>query len=75
MRHEQPAGQAVVEFDVLLSPTYRVPVLYFCLADVPPEFSRDLDFVYRFVVAQNSLAELQATSVMGGISMQVGLNS
>ena len=72
MEPERPSGHASAEFDVLLSPTYRVPVLYFRLADIPSGWPQGLDFVYQCMVPKNSIAELQSTGVMGGISIQVG---
>ena len=65
------ASNATVEYDILLSPTYQVPVLYFRLADVAAGYPTGLDFVYRYLVPADAQSQLQQTSVMGGVSLQV----
>jgi ubiquitin-like-conjugating enzyme ATG10 len=65
----QPSLQ--IDYDILLSPTYQVPVLYFS-----PRWHRHgplgLDDVYQYVVPEQYRQELKSVGVMGGISMGVG---
>lgn len=58
-----------VEYNILLSPTYRVPVLYFFLHDLPPGSLSGLDAVHGLIVPEQMRSELQQVGVMGGISM------
>ena len=60
-----------IDYDVVLSATYQVPVLYFQVIQLPQGAPGGLDFVYKYLVSQNGKSQLQATGVMGGISMQV----
>lgn len=65
-------SQAVtVEYSILLSPTYRVPVLYIHLRDLPPTGPTGIDAAYQYLVPQRSQPELLAEGVMGGLSMTV----
>ncbi|KAJ5385321.1 Autophagy-related protein 3 [Penicillium concentricum] len=62
----QPPGLQI-DYDILLSPTYQVPVLYFGLRwDNGP---LGLDQVYQYVVPERYRQELKSVGVMGGISM------
>ncbi|KAI9373327.1 hypothetical protein BJX61DRAFT_552311 [Aspergillus egyptiacus] len=55
-----------VDYDVLLSPTYQVPVLYFVvrLAGKP----LGIDEVYRVLVPDQYRRNIQSVGIMGGIS-------
>ncbi|KAJ5834293.1 hypothetical protein N7447_000319 [Penicillium robsamsonii] len=56
-----------IDYDILLSPTYQVPVLYFGLRwDNGP---LGLDQVYQYIVPEQYRQELKSVGVMGGISM------
>ncbi|CAI7652151.1 unnamed protein product [Penicillium manginii] len=60
-----------IEYEILLSPTYQVPVLYFVLHwdDQGPI---GLDAVYRYLVPEPYRKQLKNVGVMGGISFGVG---
>ena len=60
-----------VEYNILLSPTYRVPVLYFFLRNLPSGSLSGLDAVHGLLVPEQMRSELQQVGVMGGISMSV----
>ncbi|KAL4985050.1 hypothetical protein BDW68DRAFT_189980 [Aspergillus falconensis] len=55
-----------VDYDILLSPTYQVPVLYFFLrrADKP----LGIDEVYDYLVPDQHRKNIQNVGIMGGIS-------
>ncbi|KAJ5347725.1 Autophagy-related protein 3 [Penicillium brevicompactum] len=62
----QPSLQ--VDYDILLSSTYQVPVLYFGLRS-HNHGPLGLDEVYQYVVPEQYKQELKSVGVMGGISM------
>lgn len=72
LRISQPSLQ--VDYDILLSPTYQVPVLYFGLR-WHNHGPLGLDAVYQYVVPEQYRQELKSVGVMGGISMGVGASS
>lgn len=60
-----------VNYDVLLSQSYRVPVLYFTLLDATEKPIRDLDRVYKLLVPAAYKSQLRDVGVIGGISVAV----
>jgi len=58
-----------IDYDIILSPIYQVPVLYFDVRDaaIPQRFS--LEQVYNLVVPESMKAQLENTGIIGGISM------
>lgn len=60
-----------IDYDIVLSPTYRVPVLYFALRWHNHQGPLGLDAVYRYVVPAQYRKGLQSVGVMGGISFGV----
>ncbi|KAE8376841.1 autophagy-related protein Atg10 [Aspergillus bertholletiae] len=57
-----------IEHDVILSPTYQVPVLYFTLRQDSHPGPLGIDEVYQYLVPDQYRKELQNVGVMGGIS-------
>lgn len=71
--HSIETGKAPsVEYNILLSPTYQVPVLYFRLHDLPDDIPTELGFLYQQIVPRSSIDGLQQIGVMGAISSAVG---
>jgi hypothetical protein len=66
-----PTPSLQVDYDILLSPTYRVPVLYFRLKWNHHNGPVGLDAVYQYVVPEQYRKGLQSVGVMGGISLGV----
>lgn len=60
-----------VEYDIVLSPSYQVPVLYFTLRQGNDKKPVDLDTVYQYLVPEGYRKELGSVGVMGGISIGV----
>ncbi|KAL2003451.1 hypothetical protein VTN02DRAFT_3762 [Thermoascus thermophilus] len=71
VRGPDPDFRFEVEYDIILSPTYRVPVLYFVLRNAPREGPAGIEAVYRYLVPHQYKTELKSVGVMGGISMGV----
>lgn len=63
----------VIDFSMVLSATYQVPLLYFALSSSGPIHLSDLDVVYSHVVSPGLLGALQQVGVMGGISIAVSI--
>jgi len=61
----------ILDFSILLSPTYCVPVLWFSCRRGSGNKSLGLDEVYASLIPATSQASLRNVSVMGGISMAV----
>ncbi|KAL4975774.1 hypothetical protein BDW66DRAFT_160223 [Aspergillus desertorum] len=55
-----------VDYDVLLSPTYQVPVLYFVLRQADKLLG--IDEVYDYLVPEHYRKNMQNVGIMGGIS-------
>ncbi|KGO76653.1 Autophagy-related protein 3 [Penicillium italicum] len=64
----KPQPSLQIDYDILLSPTYQVPVLYFGLR-WHNHGPLGLDEVYQYVVPERYRQELKCVGVMGGISM------
>lgn len=64
----QPSLQ--IDYDIVFSPAYQVPVLYFSLKS-HNHGPLGLDAVYQYVVPEQYRQEMKSVGVMGGISMGV----
>ncbi|KAL6243853.1 hypothetical protein RBB50_009287 [Rhinocladiella similis] len=58
-----------MNFSIILSPTYSVPVLWFSCRPVPGQAGLNLDQVYDLLVPSALQEPLRTVGVMGGISM------
>ena len=71
-RQQQHYGR--VEYSIVLSPTYQVPVLYFTLHNLPPTLSpSSIDTVYDLLVPESFRPSIKQVGVMGVISMGVSI--
>ena len=61
----------LVEFSIVLSPTYQVPVLWFTFHQVPLHGPNGLDAVYHYLVPDLLEAGVRRVGILGGISMAV----
>lgn len=62
-----------MQYSVVVSPTYQVPVLWFTAHFVGTVKPLTIDEVYMHVVASSSHHSLRGIGVMGGISLAVRL--
>jgi ubiquitin-like-conjugating enzyme ATG10 len=60
-----------IDYDIVLSPTYQVPVLYFVFPSVPHVGTTGLDAIYQYLVPRPYASPLKKSGVMGGISFGV----
>lgn len=61
-----------VEYHILHSTSYRVPVLYFFLYNLPSSMLQRIDTVYEHLVPKHLQFGAKKVGVMGGIGMTVG---
>lgn len=70
---EDPAsnldGSPSVRYDIIFSPTYRVPTLYIASHSPLPGRSLTLSDIYDILVPQHHRTGMQAVGVMGGLTM------
>lgn len=71
-RHPKPGFKTItVDFSIILSPTYQVPVLWFMPCQLPEHGTWDLDTVYQYLVPKPQHARVRQVGILGGISMAV----
>lgn len=76
MKHQVRPDAGMVEYEIHLHPTYRVPCLWFTLCDLPanePAFS--IDTVFRRLVPDEYKAGLRSLGGVGGISADVSVKT
>lgn len=60
-----------VTYDILLSPSYRVPVLHFSVRDSKGNPVVDQNTIFTEVVPPDFKSQVESVGVIGGISMTV----
>lgn len=74
--HRDPTENVFeTQYDILLSPSYSVPVLYFCVREADGQLVTDLDRIYVLLVPELLRGQLRDVGVMGGISIAVSEKS
>ncbi|KAF1929820.1 uncharacterized protein M421DRAFT_4254 [Didymella exigua CBS 183.55] len=67
---ETPASsRAVSHYDVVLSPAYRVPVLYFSISDTLHRYPPTMEMLYSALVPPAFKAQAEHVGVIGGITI------
>lgn len=65
-----PANHGLmVEYDIVLSPTYQVPVLYFRIRDAGCAFPPSIDTLYQYVIPEQFKSQVEGFGIIGGITM------
>lgn len=73
VRAIEPNASLQVEYDIVLSPTYQVPVLHFMLRWTNQKGPVvGIDSVYQYLVPDQYRNQLKSVGIMGGISFDVG---
>ena len=62
----------VVEYDVILSQTYRVPVLYILLPREAGNGVQGIEFIHHHLVVKTLAPALDHLGALGGVTMTVG---
>ncbi|KAE8147034.1 autophagy-related protein Atg10 [Aspergillus avenaceus] len=68
IRTPDPSVCLQIDYDIIWSPTYQTPVLYFLLRHSNHPGPLGIDEVYQYLVPDQYKRELQNVGVMGGIS-------
>lgn len=63
----------LILFDVLFSPSYTVPVLYFHVSDTLHRYPPSMDTLYTHIVAPEYIDQTKDVGVLGGITVTVFL--
>jgi ubiquitin-like-conjugating enzyme ATG10 len=73
LRRHPKSGHStvIVDFSIVLSPTYQVPVLWFTPCQLPLHGPWGLDAVYHYLVPSIQQAGVRQVGILGGISMAV----
>jgi len=61
--------QAIVLYDIVLSPTYRVPVLYISISDPQHRYPPTMATLYEQLVPPDCVSQTHDVGVMGGITI------
>jgi ubiquitin-like-conjugating enzyme ATG10 len=67
------SSRAVIHYDVVLSPSYRIPVLYFSISDTLHRYPPTMETLYSMVIPPAFRAQAEHVGVIGGITITVGL--
>ncbi|PKY04011.1 autophagy-related protein Atg10 [Aspergillus campestris IBT 28561] len=68
VRKSDPRARLQVNYEIIFSSTYQVPVLFFTLRHDSHPGPLGLDAVYQYLVSDQHRNELQSVGVMGSIS-------
>ncbi|KAF2474656.1 uncharacterized protein BDR25DRAFT_384036 [Lindgomyces ingoldianus] len=65
-----PSHQGVVvEYDIVFSPSFQVPVLYFNIKDLLFRFPPTMDTLYRHLIPLQFRSQAEKAGVIGGITL------
>jgi ubiquitin-like-conjugating enzyme ATG10 len=67
------SSRAVIHYDVVLSPSYRVPVLYFSISDTLHRYPPTMETLYSVVIPPAFKTQAEHVGVIGGVTITVGL--
>jgi ubiquitin-like-conjugating enzyme ATG10 len=62
---------AVIHYDIILSPVYRVPVLYCSISDPQHRYPPTMSTLYEHLIPSQFKAQTESGGVIGGITMNV----
>jgi len=61
---------SLIHYDILLSPTYRVPVLYFHIQDSLHRYPPTMKTLYEHLIPPHFTPQTESGGVIGGLSIQ-----
>lgn len=62
-------GLPLIHYDIFLSPTYRVPALYFHVCDSLHRFPPTMDTLYSHILSPQYIDQTKDVGVLGGITI------
>jgi ubiquitin-like-conjugating enzyme ATG10 len=63
------ATPAVLYYDVILSPVYSVPVLYFSISDPQHRYPPTMDVLYKYLIPPEFKAQAEKAGLLGGVTI------
>lgn len=69
--HRTGTSAPLIHYDILLSSSYRVPVLYFHVSDALHRYPPTMDTLYNHIVAPEFVDQTKNVGVLGGITTTV----
>ena len=69
--HEPRGPVAIIQYDVIRSPIYQVPVLYFGIHDPEHRYPPTMTTLYEHLVSPHFRPQAQNAGVIGGITIAV----
>lgn len=63
--------QPLINYDIFLSPTYQVPVLYASISDALHRFPPTMSTLYEYLIPPQFKAQTDSVGVIGGITVTV----
>lgn len=71
INHNSRQDSFEINYDILLSPSYSVPVLYFLVRDSNGRLVTGIENVYVLLVPEVYRNQMRDVGIMGGLSMAV----
>lgn len=69
--HSTANNTPLIHYDVLLSPSYSVPVLYFYVSDTVHRYPPTMDTLYSHIIAPQHVNQAKDVGILGGITITV----
>lgn len=60
---------ALIHYDILLSPVYQVPVLYFSISDPQHRYPPTMTTLYKHLIPSQFKAQAENAGIMGGVTI------
>ncbi|KAF2185146.1 hypothetical protein K469DRAFT_666063 [Zopfia rhizophila CBS 207.26] len=61
--------EVILEYNIILSPSYQVPVLYFSIKDPHFRFPPTRDTLYSYIVPHQFKLQVESVGIIGGITL------
>lgn len=72
--HTSSPNHIVICYDVMFSPSYRVPVVYFAVSDIQHRYPPTVETLYSHIIPPTFRAQTGHVGVIGGITVTVRLH-
>lgn len=69
--HNSQQDEFKIEYDILLSPSYSIPVLYFSVRDSNSQLVIEIERIYLLLVPEVYQSQMRHVGIVGGLSMAV----
>ncbi|KAF2266406.1 hypothetical protein CC78DRAFT_615211 [Lojkania enalia] len=66
---DHPSEQVAVQYDIIYSTSYQVPVIYFRVKDPAYRFPPTMEILYQYIIPRQFKQQTDNTGVIGGITV------